>query len=113
VSLAEPFREQVTQWRSQGIQGPTIHAALVRRHDFHGSYSSVRRFLQSAEVAHPRVTTVVDFDPGEAARFNFGKGPDIVDTRTGEIVSTWLFGLMLAWSRHAYAEIVTDQKVAT
>lgn len=113
VSLAEPFREQITRWRNQGIQGTTIHAALMRRHGFRGSYSSVRRFLQGVEAAHPRVTTVLEFDPGQAAQVDFGKGPDIVDTATGEVVSTWVFVMTLAWSRHAYAEVVADQKVAT
>ena len=59
VSLAESFRERITQWWGEGIQGTTIHAALVRRHGFRGSYSSVRRFLQGVEAAHPRATTSV------------------------------------------------------
>ena len=42
-----------------------------------------------------------------------GKGPDVLDPRTGELLSTWVFVMTLAWSRHGYAEIVTDEKVAT
>jgi len=113
VSLAEPFRDLITRWWNEGVQGTTIHAALVRRHRFAGSYSSVRRFLQGLEATRPRATTVLAFDPGEAAQVDFGKGPDLVDTETGEVVSTWFFLMTLAWSRHAYAEMVTDQKVAT
>jgi transposase len=113
VSLAEPHRKRITEWWDRGVQGTTIHAALVRRHGFQGSYSSVRRFLQGIEAARPRATTVLEFDPGEAAQVDFGKGPDIVDTHSGELISTWVFVMTLAWSRHAYAEIVTDQKVAT
>ena len=62
---------------------------------------------------HPQVTTVLEFDPGEAAQVDFGKGPEVLDPRTGELLSTWIFVMTLAWSRHAYAEVVTDQKVAT
>ena len=113
VSLVEPFRDRVTDWWDQGIQGTTIYAALVRQHGFRGSYSSVRRFLATLEAAHPRVTTVLEFEPGEAAQVDFGKGPEIVDPRTGELVGTWCFVMTLAWSRHAYAELVTDQRVAT
>ena len=113
VSLAEPFRNTITTWWREGVQGTTIYAALVRRHGFGGSYSSVRRFLASLDAAHPRATTVLEFEPGEAAQLDFGKGPDILDPRTGELVSTWFFVMTLAWSRHAYAEFVTDQKVAT
>ena len=113
VSLAEPYRKTITAWWREGVQGTTIYAALVRRHGFHGSYSSVRRFLAGLDAAHPRTTTVLEFEPGEAAQVDFGKGPDILDPRTGELVSTWFFVMTLAWSRHAYAEFVTDQKVAT
>ena len=63
--------------------------------------------------SHPQVTTVLEFDPGEAAQVDFGKGPEVLDPRTGELLSTWIFVMTLAWSRHAYAEVVTDQKVAT
>ena len=73
----------------------------------------MRRFLAGLEAAHPQVTTVLEFDPGEAAQVDFGKGPEVLDPRTGELLSTWVFVMTLAWSRHAYAEVVTDQKVAT
>ena len=71
------------------------------------------RLLAGLEAAHPQVTTVLEFDPGEAAQVDFGKGPEVLDPRTGELLSTWVFVMTLAWSRHAYAEVVTDQKVAT
>ena len=112
ASLAEPHRERITRWWRQGVQGTTIHGALVRSHGFTGSYSAVRRFLAGIEAAHPQVTTVLDFDPGEAAQVDFGKGPEVLDPRTGELLGTWIFIMTLAWSRHAFAEVVTDQKVA-
>ena len=59
------------------------------------------------------MAAVLEFDPGEAAQVDFGKGPEVLDPRTGELLSTWIFVMTLAWSRHAYAEVVTDQKVAT
>ena len=105
--------KRIERWWRQGIQGTTIHGALVRNHGFTGSYSSVRRFLAGLEAAHPQVTTVLEFEPGEAAQVDFGKGPEVVDPRTGGLLSTWIFVMTLAWSRHAYAEVVTDQKVAT
>ena len=113
VSLAEPHRERITAWWQQGIQGTTIHAALKRQHGFTGSYSSVRRLLAGLEASQPRATTVLEFEPGEAAQVDFGKGPEVLDRRSGELVATWFFVMTLAWSRHAYAELVTDQKVAT
>ena len=82
ASLADPHRERITRWWRQGIQGTTIHGALVRSHGFTGSYSSVRRFLAGLEGAHPQATTVLEFDPGEAAQVDFGKGPEVLDPRT-------------------------------
>lgn len=37
VSTLEPWRDQIIAWRNEGIQGTTIHAALVRRHGYTGS----------------------------------------------------------------------------
>ena len=110
ASPTEPHRERITRWWCQGIQGTTIHAALVRSHGFTGLYSSVRRFLAALEAAHPQKTTILKFDPGEAAEVDFGKGPEVVDRRTGELLSNWIFVMTLALSRHAYTEVVTDQK---
>lgn len=113
VSLVLPYEEEVLRWWQQGIQGTTIHQALVRKYGFQGSYSSVRRFLQGLEQAHPQVTTVLDFAPGDVAQVDFGSGPQIEDVYTGEVFRTWVFVMVLAWSRHLYAELVRDQKVST
>jgi hypothetical protein len=39
VSKAQPWREQVARWMAAGVEGVAIHAALVREHQFRGSYS--------------------------------------------------------------------------
>ena len=39
ASLAEPHRERIECWWRQGIQGTTIHGALVRNHGFTGSWT--------------------------------------------------------------------------
>jgi len=112
-STLEPHREDIKTWVGKGIRGTTIHQALKRKHGFTGSYSAVRRFIQGLADANPRVTTVLDFAPGEAAQVDFGKGPEIVDVHTGEVFKTWFFVMTLAWSRHQYAELVRDQSVET
>ena len=58
-SSLEPYRQLIEQWCIDGIDGTTIHAALTRRHGYTGSYSSVRRFLQSLAKTTPRVTSVL------------------------------------------------------
>ena len=113
VSLVEPFADDVRQWWQEGIQGTTIFAAMKRKRGFTGSYSSVRRYLAQLEADNPEVTVLLDFEPAEAAQVDFGKGPDIVDPRTGELVPTWIFVMTLNWSRHQYVEFITHQDVET
>jgi transposase len=55
----------------------------------------------------------LDFAPGEAAQVDFGSGPQIIDVFTGEVIKTWFFVMTLCFSRHQYAEIVTNQRVDT
>lgn len=112
-SLVEPYTDEVAEWWKNGVQGTTIHQALVRKYSFEGSYSSVRRFLSQLKDKHPEVTTILDFDPGEAAQVDFGTGPQIIDVFTGEVIKTWFFVMTLCFSRHQYAEIVTNQRVDT
>jgi len=112
-STLEPYRSLIEKWSSEGIDGTTIHAALKRRHGYSGSYSSVRRFIRKRLSTTPRVTSVLEFAPGETAQVDFGKGPEITDVYTGEVFKTWVFVMLLAWSRHQYAELVRDQSVET
>jgi transposase len=112
-SLILPFAQEVTTWHQEGIRGTTIQDALVRKYGFTGSYSAVRRYLQGLPDHHSKATVILDFEPGEAAQVDFGTGPRITDVLTGEVISTWVFVMTLAWSRHQYAEIVTNQKVET
>jgi len=112
TSAVEPYREEVLGLWERGIQGTTIHDYLVRRHRFGASYSSVRRFLQAHGERHPQASMMLDFEPGEAAQVDFGRGPIVDDPELGR-VATWVFVMTLAWSRHTYAELVVDQTVAT
>ncbi len=113
TSLIKPYHDQVKSWLEEGIQGTTIYQALIRRYGFSGSYSSLRRYLSKLKAANPRMTSVIEFAPGDAAQIDFGAGPRIVDQQTGEIRKTWIFVMTLAWSRHIYAEFIWDQSVAT
>jgi transposase len=111
--LLTPFLADIKSWHEEGIAGTAIHQALIRNHAFAGSYSTVRRYLQQLDADNVRATVMLDFEPGEAVQVDFGKGPRITDVTTGEVFPTWFFVMTIAYSRHQYAEIVTDQKVET
>jgi transposase len=110
-SLTRPHEEKIKQWVEQGVQATTIYEALRTQFGFTGSYSSVRRRVRTIRGASPKATCMLSFAPGEAAQVDFGKGPTITDVFTGAVTKTWIFVMTLCFSRHMYAEIVTDQKV--
>lgn len=114
-SFAKPFENEITQWVSKGIQATTIYHTLKMKHGFSGAYDSVQRFVQKIKLmdAQNHASTVLDFVPGESAQVDFGMGPMITDAQSGEVFKTWIFVMVLSWSRHQYAEIVTNQKVET
>jgi transposase len=114
VSKAQPWRELIARWMETGIEGVAIHAALVRDHQFPGSYSSVYRIMRDIAKTQPRtdVTVRLTFKPGEAAQVDFGAGPFLVHP-DGQRRRTWAFVMTLCHSRHQYVEFVWDQTVAT
>lgn len=112
-SSLEIHRDRIKQWVTDGINGRVVHRVLMESHGYRGSYSSVYRMMCSIKAATPVLTTVLDFAPGDTAQVDFGKGPEIVDQHTGEVQKTWFFVMVLAWSRHMYAELVTDQSIET
>ena len=84
ASCVEPYRPQVEAWAAQGIQSSTIYQALQRNHQFRGSYSSVYRFVRQLAPPSVKATVQLEFAPGEAAQVDFGSGPMLLDTRTGQ-----------------------------
>jgi transposase len=109
-----PYKKQIEEWCQQGIQGTTMYAALKRQHGFDGSYDAVQRFVKKIKDDLPAsVTTILEFKPGECAQVDFGYGPKLVDEVTGKVTKTWIFVMVLAWSRHMYAELVLHQDVET
>ena len=113
ISLTQPHEDRIEKWVSQGVQATTIYRALVEQFGFSGSYSSVRRKVRKIRNKLPKASCVLDFAPAEAAQVDFGKGPTIIDVFSGQELKTWICVMTLCFSRHMYAEIVTDQKVAT
>ena len=112
-SKCRNHEEQIRTWLGDGICLTTIQRTLTERFGFTGSYSSVRRLAQKLGYHEKSVTCVLEFEPGQAAQVDFGKGPDIQDVFTGVVSKTWIFVMTLCFSRHTYAEIVFDQKTAT
>ena len=73
----------------------------------------MQRLVQKIKDSVVKGSTVLDSSPGESAQVDFSFGPVITDVYSGESFKTWVFVMVLSWSRHQYAEIVTNQKVET
>jgi transposase len=59
------------------------------------------------------VTVRVQTAPGEEAQIDFGSAGKLVDPRDGVLRTAYVFVMTLSFSRHQYAELVMDQKIAT
>jgi hypothetical protein len=73
----------------------------------------VRRFVQRLEPAVQPAVVRVHTGPGEEAQVDFGSAGKLVDARTRQPRSAWVFVMTLSFSRHQYAELVFDQTTAT
>jgi hypothetical protein len=104
-----PHKSRVEEWYKQGIQASTIYLTLQREHGFTGGYNAVQRFVKTLKDKSIEVTIILEFKPGECAQVDFGAGPKLINELTGEIIKTWIFVMVLGWSRHMYAEIVLKQ----
>lgn len=114
VSKAQPWRELIERWVNAGVEGVAIHAALMREHQFTGSYSSVYRLIRNINQSKPNedLTVRLHFKPGEAAQVDFGAGPFLMHP-DGKRKRAWAFVMTLCHSRHQYVEFVWDQSVIT
>lgn len=106
------FHDQVAGWVQDGLRATTIHGVLKRQYGFAGEYSSVRRYVHRLRGVMPTASAPMEFEPGQAAQVDFGYGPKFLDA-AGRVHKSWYFKMTLAWSRHAFAMIVSDQKVET
>lgn len=112
-SLIIPYQKQIEEWCMQGVQATTIYSHLKQEYGFVGSYSVIQRYIKCLKNSSGPVTTILEFNPGECAQIDFGAGPSFVNEQTGEVLKTWIFVMVLAFSRHMYAEIVLRQDVET
>jgi hypothetical protein len=55
----------------------------------------------------------IEVPPGSEGQVDFGYAGLTIDPRTGAGRKTWVFVLVLSWSRHLYAELVFDQRIET
>lgn len=116
TSSLERYREQIAGYRARGMECAAIRVRLEEEHRHPVSYSTVWRLVQrlEAEAAPARESFVrVEVAPGSEAQVDFGYAGWTLDPESGQARKTWVFVMLLSFSRHLYAELVYDQRVET
>jgi transposase len=123
-STVAVYREEIASLRARGLEAAAIRARLEERHGPPVSYSAVWRLIQRLRLADASAAVApreagrgavvrVEVKPGSEAQVDFGYAGLSTDPRSGALRKTWVFVLVLAYSRHLYAELVFDQRVET
>jgi len=113
TSMVEPYREKIQDWVKQGVEMTAIWLRLQENFGYKGGYSSIRRFVHQLEPAEPEAFVRVHTEPGEDMQVDFGSVGQLYDPVSKHLRTAFAFVATLGYSRHQYAELVFDQKVAT
>lgn len=113
TSSVARYTEEIAGYRARGMEVAAIRGRLEEVHGHPISYSAVWRLVQRQEPATPEAVVRVETAPGSQAQVDFGYAGQMLDPATGKARKTWVFVLVLSWSRHCYAELVFDQRIQT
>jgi transposase len=117
-SSIERWSERVVELRDRGA-GPTAIHDHLRLHaaDYGGSLSAMKRFCRRLDHQRGPVETdvaiPVETAPGEVAQVDFGYAGKRYDPVDGVLRKSWVFVMTLGFSRHAFMDLVFDQKIET
>jgi len=112
-SSVAPYREEIRRLREQGVEYAAIRARLEERHGHPVSYNAVRRLAAHLSPPGRQAYVRVEVAPGSEAQVDFGYAGLTRDPASGQPRKSWVFVLVLSWSRHLYAEVVFDQRAET
>jgi transposase len=113
TSSVARYADEIKVMRERGMEVAAIRGRLEERHGHPISYSAVWRFVRRLEPTTPHPVVRIEVTPGSEAQVDFGYAGCHLDPVTGQLRKSWVFVMVLSWSRHAYAEVVFDQRVET
>jgi transposase len=111
-SSVDVYREVVERLLDQGLEMTAICSRLRENHGYTGSYSAVKRFVHRVRPEELESYVRVHTKAGEEAQVDFGSAGKMLD-RNAVARQAHAFVMTLGYSRHQYAELVFDQKIAT
>jgi transposase len=95
-----------------GLSAQRIYQDLRVEIAFTGSYQSVKRYVRRLRRTDPKLVTRIEVEPGEEVQVDFGTGPTLLPS-DGKKRKTWIFRLVLSYSRKAYSQAVLRQDTET
>lgn len=108
ASQCEPFKEAIERALEQGLSAQRVYQDLVTESAFPGRYDAVKRFVRRLRKVAPERFFRLESLPGEEAQVDFGRGAPIRGP-DGKLRKTWVFRVVLSFSRKAYSEVVFRQ----
>jgi transposase len=111
-SLCEPFGKLIEEKLEYGLSAQRIYQDLQVEVQFTGSYQAVKRFVRAQLKSDPERVWRIEVAPGEEVQVDFGAGIPIVGP-DGRKKKSWIFRVVLSFSRKAYSEAVFHQDTET
>lgn len=117
-SSLDTFRPAISDLQTRGKAPQAIYDELRQRYpELQGKRSALKRLCKRLKkeggVRPEDVRIPVETDPGEVAQVDFGYVGMLYDSDTGVMRKSWVFVMVLGFSRKMYARIVFDQTVPT
>jgi len=111
-SLCDPHAQRIATKVEEGLSAQRIFQDLKSEVQFAGSYEAVKRAVRQVKKAAPERVWRIEVQPGEEAQVDFGSGAMLLQPE-GVKRRTWIFRLVLSYSRKAYSEAVLRQDTET
>ena len=111
-SLCADHAELILAKFETGLTAQRIYQDLRVEISFTGSYQSVKRYVRRLRRTDPKLVTRIEVEPGEEVQVDFGTGPTLLPSE-GKKRKTWIFRLVLSYSRKAYSQAVLRQDTET
>jgi transposase len=111
-SRCESLAEVIGAKLEVGLSARRIYQDLVEQNDFRDSYQSVQRFVRKIKATQPRRVWRMEARPGEEVQVDFALGAPI-DDGASRSRRSWVFRMVLSYSRKAYSEAVLRQDTET
>lgn len=104
----DDYQDDIREYHGSGLTAVLIHQKLVGKHGLEVSYPSVARCIE--RLKKQEVYVPIQSKPGEESQVDFGYLGTF--RRHGHRIKVWVFSMVLSHSRHAYYQLVTNQRVS-